>query len=1087
MKSSALVEHGLAATQKGESGEASDAAAQALSPADSDDATDESRSDIATDGMPAAAAAAAVTTGCSQHRKGSREEGCCQERHVSKGEERRGSRDQRHDYRTSEISSCISEQGSPPLTSPWPPLGLTQTPPPPAVPSPQLVSTDLYVSMAQLISENLAPLLAEVVRGAIRSECGNLAEMISAARASEGTLNSAAFLRESSFLKREESQETGEDDTQKIRQLPQATSEKDSQRNRPSLCSSGAKIPGAPRRKSLSNIVQAARLVQSYCVPWERGSSSEPRQVSGYSSSRSETRGEAARRSSHLANLNTGNRKSLIAQPQVRDIEDALANRLLAAENLVSQDSGDPAGFVRQPIRSSRCSTISKAPVWKLQVTIAHGTGLKLLNLAGDTVACTCEVKHSVEKKLQPSRFETKAVSNMPDQVIWQETHEVEDWSVGDPLEFSVLDRGAASTLKTPSGTVLVPSGNFFPNGFEGDVAIAAGGASLHVQIVPKASRGGGPADPEAARESLSAASKPVDEENSVDRRHKAPCGTGCSSSSGLLEGKENEAVHLQMPPGFIVDPGSGLNALGRSDNPQTEDSSNSSEQGLKSFIITGSMKNTEDSSTSSEEGLGSFVVTPNMANTEVPRPTSGRRRVSCTVIPEVPSSMSSMVSISSVTRGSCGRATPRLSSVCGVEAVRQLRTLELTQCLTRSLTKSIEVDEEEEMDGDDVSNGTSPCGAILTSASFRSFVTPGTSIKTAHAIEAPMLTVVCGILPPILESSGCTPPPLWQRPAVWYQWLVLFAAVASLGKTAVVMSVADSGCDDCPMPGLLSDLPLAFGGVCGLLLLGTPLGSANLCQNVALLVSYAQRAGFYDSWVARSRRDMIVCCATWLLSCLCRAWSDGLLFAWPGGSRPESPYCWLRVVTFTVCSGLVIGLSFCLLHICRALAVMVDTFCFNILNDTALTDAVREWNTLQAVLRKASSSVERCFFNLQATASFAVLLCVADVVRDARSEPEGALFLTRLVPVMLVACSVVSIFFRAAAVTDKCARVPSLVNSFGHDMDTGRQYVVEYIINSAAGFYVFEVRLTQAMALKFTYLCGVILLGLATDSMSWL
>ena len=47
---------------------------------------------------------------------------------------------------------------------------------------------------------------------------------------------------------------------------------------------------------------------------------------------------------------------------------------------------------------------------------------------------------------------------------------------------------------------------------------------------------------------------------------------------------------------------------------------------------------------------------------------------------------------------------------------------------------------------------------------------------------------------------------------------------------------------------------------------------------------------------------------------------------------------------------------------------------------------------------------------------------------------------------------------FRAAAVTEKCSRAPALVNSLVVEedvMDDARQYLVQYIEHSAAGFYI--------------------------------
>mmetsp|Transcript_85135 Transcript_85135/g.156000 ORF Transcript_85135/g.156000 Transcript_85135/m.156000 type:complete len:100 (+) Transcript_85135:2-301(+) len=76
---------------------------------------------------------------------------------------------------------------------------------------------------------------------------------------------------------------------------------------------------------------------------------------------------------------------------------------------------------------------------------------------------------------------------------------------------------------------------------------------------------------------------------------------------------------------------------------------------------------------------------------------------------------------------------------------------------------------------------------------------------------------------------------------------------------------------------------------------------------------------------------------------------------------------------------------------------------------------------------------------------------------------------------------------FRAGAISYKCDRVPSLINSlsFGHDIDYERQYVVQYIINSMAGFYVLDVRITVEMVVKAAYISCALTLASVTRMIS--
>mmetsp|Transcript_64608 Transcript_64608/g.179161 ORF Transcript_64608/g.179161 Transcript_64608/m.179161 type:complete len:502 (+) Transcript_64608:78-1583(+) len=72
--------------------------------------------------------------------------------------------------------------------------------------------------------------------------------------------------------------------------------------------------------------------------------------------------------------------------------------------------------------------------------------------------------------------------------------------------------------------------------------------------------------------------------------------------------------------------------------------------------------------------------------------------------------------------------------------------------------------------------------------------------------------------------------------------------------------------------------------------------------------------------------------------------------------------------------------------------------------------------------------------------------------------------------------------FFKAADVTEVCARVPSFVNSLTLNFnDSDRHYLVQHVTYSTAGFYVGEVRLTGAAALKLVYTVGLVAFGILT------
>eukprot|EP00747_Dinoflagellata_sp_TGD_P063643 gnl/TRDRNA2_/TRDRNA2_153548_c2_seq1.p1 gnl/TRDRNA2_/TRDRNA2_153548_c2~~gnl/TRDRNA2_/TRDRNA2_153548_c2_seq1.p1 ORF type:complete len:591 (+),score=77.93 gnl/TRDRNA2_/TRDRNA2_153548_c2_seq1:181-1773(+) len=322
--------------------------------------------------------------------------------------------------------------------------------------------------------------------------------------------------------------------------------------------------------------------------------------------------------------------------------------------------------------------------------------------------------------------------------------------------------------------------------------------------------------------------------------------------------------------------------------------------------------------------------------------------------------------------------------------------------------------------------------------------------------------------------------------PAVlWLRFMTVVCAVAAFAGTVwqVMVTFNPGICVDesCPRVGLLSDLPLALGSLFTLVSVGMLQPTQVLGECRKLLTNYGEREGFTSRWFQQARQDAVVSVVLWIAAVSVRAHNsshallapDDAMFGFWGA---------LHVASFAVMSGVLMGMTVVLLYICRALGQMVDTFCCQIALQARVYHAVQSWNILQAVLRKASADVELTLAMLSTAAFCAVLLCVSDALFDA-GRADGNSELLSLVPGSLVVIGIARVFFCAAAVTDKCARVPSLVNSlsFGDDLDAERQYVVEYIIHSAAGFYVFEVCLTSVMVLKFTYLCGVVVFGLST------
>jgi len=280
--------------------------------------------------------------------------------------------------------------------------------------------------------------------------------------------------------------------------------------------------------------------------------------------------------------------------------------------------------------------------------------------------------------------------------------------------------------------------------------------------------------------------------------------------------------------------------------------------------------------------------------------------------------------------------------------------------------------------------------------------------------------------------------------------------------------------------PALISDIPLALGSISGLVFLGVLRENQPLLNCTVLLMSYINTKSTLMSqyWAHLVHQNTLVTMMIWGVAVVER-WrgSGGARHAWNGTLTLWDS---LPLVAFTIISAIIVSLASCVVHISYALYTMIDIFCCGVLSQSA-GEASEDWNLLQAVLRRASSTLECSFFCVVASCCSALLISVMDVSKGRNSNAIARLL--PCLPVFLIFACMVHAFLRAAAVTDRCTRVPPLVNSFGV-LPEERQRIVDYIVNSDAGFHVFECRLTTAVALKCAYLVGAVAFSLVTLTM---
>eukprot|EP00929_Paragymnodinium_shiwhaense_P054583 TRINITY_DN27363_c0_g1_i1.p1 TRINITY_DN27363_c0_g1~~TRINITY_DN27363_c0_g1_i1.p1 ORF type:complete len:968 (+),score=181.99 TRINITY_DN27363_c0_g1_i1:110-3013(+) len=249
----------------------------------------------------------------------------------------------------------------------------------------------------------------------------------------------------------------------------------------------------------------------------------------------------------------------------------------------------------------------------------------------------------------------------------------------------------------------------------------------------------------------------------------------------------------------------------------------------------------------------------------------------------------------------------------------------------------------------------------------------------------------------------------------------------------------------------------------------------------------YADTHEFLELWQAYSMRRGSAVIALWFFTVLPKVLTSlDIVCSQESASHSQSLYAFLPL------SCLVSVLVYCQLHVCCCLELSIDRFCQRYFLTPDLPRGIAEWNVCVAILRRSADILDTCFLSITTLVLVGALLQVVQLLQRQSTE-SGMVEQNRtcqvvssmwvLPPVLLVIYAV----FSAAAVTEKCTRVPALLNSLvteGNFVDRGRQYLVLHIQASAAGFYVKGVRLTGYMALKFLYAFGAVMFALLSKEL---
>jgi len=258
------------------------------------------------------------------------------------------------------------------------------------------------------------------------------------------------------------------------------------------------------------------------------------------------------------------------------------------------------------------------------------------------------------------------------------------------------------------------------------------------------------------------------------------------------------------------------------------------------------------------------------------------------------------------------------------------------------------------------------------------------------------------------------------------------------------------------------------------------------LGRSEGLLDTYVQGFGFEREWHWLSFQESMLIVISWISTVLGKLLlaTDPICCA---RSVEEVGFTWvsLDVICAALAASYTMVLILCQLHVSGAMELAVEKFYLRWVIDQGLARNKSAWNLLQAVLRRTASVVDGCFCSLLAAFLGLFVLNGVQVLlqRGAQAQPWHLgsrcscwWCMWMLPPWILLLYEL----YRAASVTEQCALVPSMVNSWtqtaSSDDQANRQihYAVQHIIHSAAGFYIKGVRITSYMTIKVTYLLCV-------------
>eukprot|EP00435_Cladocopium_sp_Y103_P039481 s1489_g10.t1 len=319
--------------------------------------------------------------------------------------------------------------------------------------------------------------------------------------------------------------------------------------------------------------------------------------------------------------------------------------------------------------------------------------------------------------------------------------------------------------------------------------------------------------------------------------------------------------------------------------------------------------------------------------------------------------------------------------------------------------------------------------------------------------------------------------------------WLIgPLAVLASGGSIAVNHSNSVIAGADFRLGPAVAQLIYGLAAPSGVILLRMALKSDDM--NLALDKMQLFVADFMVEWKKISGTEGRIYVAAWVLMMLCFATSSGMDM-WHHGDSADDSLKTIQflvngaaVLTFGFASFLVTLVAYVQSHILLGLDRSLDCWCCSILNESDFALGVDSWNCLQALLKCIGRGIASSFLASQACGAIGLIYVLASAVTASfqLGLNPNVLILegVHALPLLVFFLLNLRVCAHGANLTEKCRVIPAFVNQIPTEdaLDDERQYLVRYVADSSAGFFVKEVKLTREMFLKNFVAVGGLMTG---------